>query len=238
MPVVCAYLIWRKRSKLKALPVESSQAGLFILIAGLLLHIISSILKINFGSYVSLVIVLEGLVLYLLGKKVNRQLLFPLAFLVFMIPLPNVIIIGLSFKMKILASQISSNLISKMGIPAVRDGSTIYLPNGKLMVGDPCSGLRSLISLLALGALFTQFIQGSRAKKNILFLSAAPIALASNALRIIALLLVTYVYGEQAALGLFHDFSGMMVFIIAFLGLFLMTKALRCRFEVGEAGVA
>jgi exosortase len=177
------------------------------------------------------------LVLYLFGKKVNHQLLFPLAFLVFMIPLPNVIIIGLSFKMKMLASQVSTNIINQMGISAVRDGSTIYLPNGKLMVGDPCSGLRSLISLLALGALFTQFIQSSNLKKNILFLSAAPIALASNALRIIALLWVTYVYGEQAALGFFHDFTGMMVFVVAFLGLFLVTKALRCRFEVADAGI-
>ena len=96
-------------------------------------------------------------------------------------------------------------------------------------MGDPCSGLRSLISLLALGAIFTQFISGSIARKNILFLSAVPIALVSNVLRIIALLWVTYVYGERVALGFFHDLSGMLVFVIAFLGLITVTKVLKCR---------
>ena len=229
VPLISAYLVWRKRKKLKSLPIESSQAGLFILLGGLLLHIISSLLKINFGSSLALLIVLEGMILYLFGRKINRQLLFPLVFLIFMIPLPKVIIIGISFKMKLLAAQIASNLVNQIGISAIREGSTVYLSNGKLVVGDPCSGLRSLISLLALGAIFTQLTTGTNLRKNVLFLSTIPIALASNALRIVALLWVTYVYGEKVALGFFHDFSGMMVFVFAFSGLVLMTRILKCR---------
>lgn len=229
VPLVSAFLIWRKRKKLKELPIESSQAGLWILTGGLLLHIISTLLKINFGSYLAIIAVLEGLILYLFGKNINRQVIFPIAFLIFMVPLPSVVIIGISFKMKIFAAQIASYLANLIGISAVRDGSTIYLPNGQLMVGDPCSGLRSLISLLALGALFTQFVKGSAAKKNALFISAIPIALLSNMLRIIMLLWVTYVYGERAALGFFHDFTGMLVFVFAFLGLIFATRILKCR---------
>lgn len=229
VPLVCAYLIWRKRKKLKTLPIESSKAGLIVLVAGLLLHIISSLLKINFGTYISIIIVLEGLILYLLGREINRELLFPLVFLIFMIPLPSVVIIAFSFKMKMFAAQLSANLVNQMGISALRDGSTIYLPNGQLVIGDPCSGLRSLISLLALGAIFTQFFSVSVMRKNILFLSAIPIALTSNVLRIIALLWVTYVYGEKVALGFFHDLSGMLVFVFAFFGLFFMTRILKCR---------
>lgn len=230
VPFVCAYLIWRKRRELKALPIEPSRGGLAVLVFGLILHIISSILKLNFGSYLAIIIVLEGLILYLFGRKINRELLFPLFFLVFMLPLPRVIIIGVSFKMKILAAQIACGLTNQMGISAIRDGSIIYLPNGKLTVGDPCSGLRSLISLLALGALFTQFIRGSIIQRNILFLSAVPIALVSNVLRITALLWVVYVYGEKTALGFFHDLSGMLVFGFSFLCLILMARVLRCRF--------
>ena len=131
--------------------------------------------------------------------------------------------------MKIIAAQLSSNLVKLLGISALRGGSTIYLPNGQLVVGDPCSGLRSVISLLAMGAIFTQLISGSVLKKNILFLSSVPIALISNVLRIIGLLWVTYVYGESVALGFFHDLSGMLVFVFAFLGLIAMTKVLKCK---------
>ncbi|MFH1678449.1 MAG: exosortase/archaeosortase family protein [Candidatus Omnitrophota bacterium] len=231
IPFVCAYLVWRKRSKLKSLPIEPCQTGLIVLAGGLLLLIISSLLKINFGSYFSLIIVIEGLVLYLWGRKINRELIFPIVFLIFMIPLPSVVIIAISFKMKILAAQAASFFANRIGILAVRDGSIIYLPNGKqLMVGDPCSGLRSLISLLALGAIFTQFVRGSRLQKNALFISAIPIALVSNILRLMALVWVTYVYGEKAALGFFHDFTGMLVFVFAFLGLMFMTRVLKFKF--------
>ena len=146
-----------------------------------------------------------------------------------MLPLPSVVIIAISFKMKILAAQISSWAVNMMGIPAMRDGSTIYLPRAFLLVGDPCNGLRSLISLLALGAVFTQFIRGSMLKKSTFFLSAVPVALISNVLRIILLLLVTHVYGEKIALGFFHDFTGMLVFVFAFIGLIIAARLLKCQ---------
>lgn len=215
------------------LPAQPCKVGLVLLIGGLFLHLVSTFLKINFGTYLSLPIVLAGLILYLMGKRIARELLFPIAFLIFMIPLPSVIIIHISFKMKILATQIASGVVNMMGISTIRDGSTIYLPHGSLVVGDPCSGLRSLISLLALGAVFTQFMSGPAIKKNILFLSAAPIALASNILRIILLLLVTHVYGEEVALGLFHNFAGMSVFVFAFIGLAIVGKILRCQMVIG-----
>ena len=230
IPPLSAFLIWRKRKALKALPIEPSPIGLWVLSGGLLLHVISSLLKLNFGSYLAIVIVLQGLGLYLFGKKINRLVLFPIALLLFMIPLPGVVIIGTSFRMKMFAARASTYLINLIGISAIRDGSILFLPNGgQLMIGDPCSGLRSLISLLALGALFTQFVNGSRLKKQALFLSSIPIALLSNMLRIIMLAWVTYVYGEQAAMGFFHDFSGLLVFVFAFLGLILSATILRCR---------
>ena len=230
VPLVSIYFIWQKRKKLRTLlPVSSSKFGLILLSAGLLLHFASTALKINFGSYASLPIVLGGLVLYLFGKKITREILSPLAFLIFMIPLPTVTIITITFKMKILTARIASGIVNMVGIPAIRDGSTIYLPRDFLIVGDPCSGLRSLISLLALGAIFAQLIPGSRVKKSILFLSTIPIAIISNASRIVLLLLVTYIYGKEAAMGFFHDFSGMLVFAFAFIGLIIVMRFLKCR---------
>ena len=231
VPVVSAYLIWSKRKKIQALlpGAQSAKSGLILLAAGLLLHLISTALSIDFGSYISLPIVLAGLGFYLFGKTIFPLLLFPLVFLIFMLPLPNVIIIAISFKMKMLAAQIASGAVSMMGIPIILDGSTIYLPAGSLVVGDPCSGLKSLISLLALGVVFTQFTNASALKKNILCLSAIPIAVMSNVLRIILLILAAYVYGEKAALGFFHDFTGMLVFIFAFIGLVTVVRLLKCQ---------
>jgi len=230
VPLVSAYLIWRKRKRLKELlPAQPCKSGLVLLAGGLLLHLISTVLKINFGSYFSLLIVLVGLALYLFGKTITRELLFPLAFLIFMLPLPSVIIIAVSFKMKLIAAQLASLAVNLMGIPTTRGGSTIYLPGSFLLVGDPCSGLRSLISLLALGALFTQFISGGLSRKITLFLSSIPLALISNVLRIILLLLVTHIYGKKVALGFFHDFSGMLVFVFAFIGLAIVMRLLKCQ---------
>ncbi len=230
IPFVCGFLIWRKRKALCATPIKPSLMGLPILIVGLILHVVSRLLKINFIDYLSIIVVLEGIILYLWGKQINRQLLFPLLFLIFMLPLPSVVIIGISFKMKIFAASVATNLAHKLGIPAMRGGSTIYLPNGLMEVGDPCSGLRSLISLLALGAIFTQFINGSIWQKVTLFCIAAPVAFVSNMLRILGLVVVYYVYGEKVALGFFHDLSGMLVFVFAFFGLIFATKIIRCRF--------
>ncbi|OQX80027.1 MAG: hypothetical protein B6D56_05845 [Candidatus Omnitrophica bacterium 4484_70.1] len=228
VPFICLFLIWRKRKVIKNLfPPYPCKQGLILLICGLLLHSISFFLKFNFGSYIALVIVLLGISLYLLGRKITRQLLFPIFFLIFMLPLPKVLIIGISFKMKMIVAKASS-LILNIVIPNVQRGSTIYLPNDSLMIGDPCSGLRSLISLLTLGTLATQFISGGKGKKLFLLALTVPIALISNIIRIILLLIVTYVYGKKVALGFFHDLSGFLTFAFAFLCLWAIVKVLKC----------
>ena len=228
IPFICLFLAWRKREKLKSLPLKPSISGLFLLLGGILLHLLSLALKINFGSYMAIIITLTGLILYLGGKAHFKELFFPVGFLLFMMPLPEVMIIGISFKMKILVAQVSSFLVNSMGISTMRDGSTIYLPQGYVIVGDPCSGLRSLITFFALGFLFTQFCNASFFKKCMLVVCTVPVALISNAVRIISLLLVTHIYGEKVAMGFFHDFSGVMVFILVFAGFIGVSTLLRC----------
>jgi len=175
--------------------------------------------------------VLFGAVLYLGGTKFAKELLFPIGFLVFMLPLPQVLIIGAAFKLKMLAAHASTISARMMGINVTRAGSTIYYPGGFLLVGDPCSGLRSLITFLAIGALFTQITAGSFWRRNILFISAIPVALLSNVMRLTLLIVVGYIYGQKVALGFIHDFSGFMVFAVGFAGLAVVSKVLRCEFE-------
>lgn len=229
IPFVIAYLVFQKRKILGSIETKPCFAGLVVLLFGVVLHLGSLVLKINFTSYFSIPIIITGILLYLKGKKFTRELLFPICFLAFMLPLPGVMIIGISFKLKIFAAQVATLLGNVIGIESSLSGSTIYYPGGTLLVGDPCSGLRSLISFLALGALFTQFARAVRWRKIALFLSTIPIALMSNILRITFLLWFNFVYGKEAATGFVHDFAGYMVFVLGFIGLLLASKILKCQ---------
>ena len=233
IPFICLYLVWRKRFILKSIKPKPVFSGIFVIIFGILLHIGGTILKVNFVSYAAIPVVLLGMSLYLGGVKITKELLFPIIFLVFMLPLPRVVVIGITFKLKIMAAQAAVIIAHSIGIKAHRLGSTIYYRGGSLLVGDPCSGLRSLITFIALGALLTQLTEGGIFKKALLFLSSIPVAFLSNILRITFLLLVSYIYGSDAALGFLHDFSGVMVFILGFIGLFFIAKGLRCPFSAG-----
>jgi exosortase A len=226
VPFVFLYLIWAKRDDLKKAEISPLNIGLILLVPTLLVHLLAHLLGINFVSGFSLIVALSGLSLYLYGLGISRQLAFAILFLVFMIPLPQVLIINISFKMKIFAAQIATICINLMGIQAVREGSIVNLPNTALTVGDPCSGLRSLISLTALGALYAYLIKISKVRKVLLFLLSIPIALIANIIRIILLLLVAFVYGSEVATGKFHDFSGFLLFGFAFAGLFIVGRIL------------
>ena len=94
------------------------------------------------------------------------------------------------------------------------------------MVEDPCSGIRSLIALIALGTLMAHLSHTTKIKKTILFLSAIPIAIGANVVRIVALTLASEIYGTKFTMGLFHDTMGIVVFIIAFIALTLLSKSL------------
>ena len=228
IPFISLFLVWRRRKILKTLPVKPCGVGLFVLAGGVIIYLISLALKINFSSYFAIPIIINGIVLYAGGKKITKELLFPIWFLVFMLPLPKVLIIGVAYKLKSIVGEWAAFAVGKMGIEAKRVGSTIHYPGGFLLIGDPCSGLRSLISFLALGALFTQFTDVSLWKKNVVFLFTIPIALFSNFLRVISLVVLSYIYGEGITKGFAHDFSGIMVFIIGFLCFLGVIKLLKC----------
>lgn len=226
VPLVFLFLIWTKREELKKSKIAPLTLGLFLLIPALLLHLIAYRWGINFISGFSFIIALFGLLLYLFGRDVTRHLTFALCFLVFMMPLPQVMIIHISFKMKIFAAQVATSIIKLFNIPSVRTGSIVQLPNTSLTIGDPCSGLRSLISLTALGALYAYLAKISKIRKIILFLFSIPLALFANAIRIVLLLIVAFIYGSEVATGKFHDFSGFLLFVIALIGLIIAGRIL------------
>ncbi len=231
IPVVSLYVLWQRRNQLKEAPISSEAAGIIIVAAGLFIHVIAALLRIYFVSGFSFVIVLYGLVLFFFGRKMMRYLIFPIFFLLAMIPLPLVLIGNLTVKLKLFAAQCSTVILNKIGFPSVRDGSIIKMPHSYIAVEAPCSGLRSLIALLTLGLLFAFSAKVSYLRKGIILLSAIPIAMVSNIGRILMLAIVNDLYGQKVAMGFFHDFTGFFVFAFAFTGLWIVGRMIESHKE-------
>lgn len=225
IPFVSFFLIWQNRKKILDLPIETNRLGLILFSCGIGLHLLSALFRVYFTSGFSLILVLMGLVLHAYGPKVFRQLAFPIFFLVFMIPLPMVIITNLSFNLKLLAAKGAVYILNEhLRIPCFDDGSTIIMRHARVVVDDVCSGLRSLISLAALGSLFAFWIKGGWVKKILFFMMTIPVAVITNIIRIIFLSLVSEIWGPQYVKGFWHDVSGYAVFALAFLFLYLIEK--------------
>ncbi len=226
IPFVSGFLIWQMRAELAAIRPKRSSWGMPLIVAGLIVHLGSSLFRIYFTSGFSMLIVLTGLILFLYGSKILKKIVFPICFLVFMVPVPLVVITNISFKMKILAAQIATAALNGMGLVAVRAGSVLKMQHTYVIVDDICSGLRSLISLAALGSIFAYWMKGPMYKRIILFFSTMPIAIATNVMRIVFLAFVSEVWGAEYAKGFVHDLSGFMVFALAFILLYTVGKIL------------
>lgn len=224
IPAVSIVLIWAKREELSATGRRESPWGLTLVIAGLALYLVSSILRIYFSSGFSFLIVLVGLVLHFFGAAVFRKIWFPLFFLFFMIPLPMVVIANISFQLKIFAAEFATHILNSMRLPAIREGSIIKMHSAYVIVDDVCSGLRSLISLTALGSIFAYWMNGPWWRRGLLFLTTIPIAVVTNVFRVVFLSAVSEIYGVEFAKGFVHDASGFMVFGLAFILLFAASK--------------
>ncbi len=226
VPFISLFIAWTKRNELAKLELKPSALGWLFFGAGIFIHTLSALWRVYFSSGFALILVIIGLVLLFLGKKQLKALTFPISFLLFMVPLPLVAIANLSFRLKIFAAKVATRLVNYVGVPAIREGSIIKTMHSNLVVEDPCSGIRSLIALIALGSLMAYFSNLSKIKKTILFLSSVPIAVGTNVIRIVILALVSEMYGAKYASGIFHDTMGIVVFVLAFFGLAMVAKLL------------
>jgi len=226
IPFVTIVLIWQKRKELASIKKVSSAWGIPLIIIGMIMHAFGSLMRVYFISGFSMIFVLIGLILFFYGAALFRKILFPVLFLLFMVPIPLVLITNVSFKMKIFAAKIATSFLSNSGIPAVREGSVIRMQHAQVIVDDVCSGLRSLISLMALGSIFAYWMKAVMVKRYFLFLTTIPIAIITNVFRIIFLSSVAEIWGAQYAVGFLHDASGFLVFALAFVLLFIMGKIL------------
>ena len=224
---ISAVVIWYKRETLKRLPRTSHVGGLWVIAGALLFHLSEKALDINGPSGISIPIFLAGSVWYLCGTAWVRELAFPLAYLLFFIPVPGGLTTPITTPLRILATKGSAFLTSHMGVTIFATGVNLdfFRPNlpqtvanhVKLDIADACSGIHSIMAIKALHAI-TAYLSRLKLKwKWLLFWLALPITTASNVVRITLLVLVAAYYDPKFATTYFHDKSPYPLFIIVFL---------------------
>lgn len=227
IPLASGWLVWQRRVGLARLPQRASAQGLWLLVPVLAVHVLATRFDVHVVSGLALWATLWGLVWICWGLGVLKAVWFPLAFLLFMIPLPGVLLIAASFHMKLWAAAAATQVLQAMGLMATQAGSMIHLPSVTVIVDDVCSGLRSLLSLLALAVLWTAVMPARWPWQRLAVVAAAiPIALVANIVRIVLLVLIAAVYGPKAAEGFIHYGSGFVVFLVALASLAWLTQGL------------
>ena len=225
--LISAFLVWLSRDAVRRAPEGTQPLGIAVLALGLLLHAGAVLWRAYYLSAFGLLAVLAGLCLLFLGRQAMGKLLFPLVFLSFSIPLPLAERFGPP--LEVFAATQATNLVRLAGIPAVNEGSRVILAGSTFAVGAPCSGLRSLVALIALAALLAHLVQGPIWARWIVFLSAVPVALLANLVRVASIFVVAYAWGPDVALGYYHDVSSPVLFLVALVLLILLSRGLGCR---------
>ena len=216
IPFVSLGVIWYKRKEIFAVDMHTDYRGLGVVIFALVMHWLGAKMQQTHFSLVSLVLLIWGIPFYLFGWELSKKLIFPCAYLTFCIPLNFMDI--MAFPLRIFSTTLAMGMLNGIGIGAIRSGTAIYsnVAGGfEFDVADPCSGLRSLLAMTALTAVYAYFTQRTIVRKWILFMASIPLAVIGNIARIVTVAIVAEAFGGKLALGLYHDYSGYILFTAA-----------------------
>ena len=214
---VIVWLVWRERAALLAAPARNARtAGFALLVLGLLFYVVGRSQEINVFQVGALVPILAGVLLAMRGWTAVRALWFPLLFVVFLIPFPNVFVDAVTGPLKQNVSAVAEGILYSAGYPIGRSGVMLTIGQYQMLVADACSGLNSMFSLSALGLLYLYLVQRTSLLHNALVVaSILPIAFTANIIRVLALILVTYYFGDDAGQGFLHGAAGMVLVMAA-----------------------
>lgn len=217
--LVVLYLLWQKREVLvptaSAIKITHTKPllGWVFLIFGLFCYIVGrsqDIMMLDIGSQIP---VLAGLFLLTSGMPALRAAWFPLFFIIFMLPLP---LDSITMPMKMAVSYVTEHVLFWLDYPIARSGVILYIGQYQLLVADACAGMHTLISLEALGLLYLNLVKHDSLMRNVtLAILIIPISFTANVVRVIALTLITYYFGDEVGQGFVHGFAGMFLFVIA-----------------------
>lgn len=221
---IALYLVWERRAQLAAAVPQPSWMGLVLFAGGILILLAGLWGSELFLSRIALIPVIAGIVWFVLGWNHLKVLVFPIAFLLLMIPIPSIIFNQIAFPLQMFASRVGEWAISTAGIPVLREGNVLYLANTTLEVAEACSGIRSLVSLITLGVVYGYFMDPRGWVRVLIVASAIPVAILANGARVAGTGMAAHWIGEEAAQGFFHEFSGWIVFLFAFVMILVIQK--------------
>lgn len=228
VPPLFFYIIWVKREKLfHSVYIRSYGPGLILVGASLLAYIFAHFAEIKTLASLSMLACLMGTVLYLFGPQIVRELIFPFFLLFFMVPVPAQIYAKLTIPLQLIVTKISAMAADLTGIPVYRTGNILETPGLSLEVVEACSGMRSIITLLLLSALFAFFTLRSFCGRIVLFLSGIPLAILINIFRVVGIFLAWHFFAFDFTHGWPHKLFGLALFGIALAGLFLLQKGIQ-----------
>lgn len=221
---IAIYLFYRKRNEIST-PAKTCGWGMALFIVSCIGLIFGVAASEFFTTRLSLVLIITGIVMYSLGWENFKKVWFPFFFLLFMIPVPAVIYYSATLPMQLFASGITNDFLQFLGMPVFREGNIIFLPDYSLEVSEACSGLRSLVTLMALGALYGYLFLKGKWAPVLLFIATVPIAIATNIFRLIFTGISAYAISTEIAESFLHEISGLLVFVTALI-LLMITGAI------------
>jgi exosortase len=213
---IAAYFAWERRRALIQSEASPSPVGLLVILLSLGILLGGVLGAELFLTRLSVLGVIAGTILFVLGWRHLKILAFPIAFLLLMIPLPAIVFNQIAFPLQLLASRCGEFALSALQIPVLREGNVIILANTTLEVAEACSGIRSLVSLLTLAIVYGYFTEPRTWARVTLALASIPVAIIVNGFRVAGTGVAAHYFGPAAAQGFLHEFAGLFMFAAAF----------------------
>jgi exosortase len=220
VPLFSAYALWRTRERWLRTEVKPNNIGFVVMVGAIGLLLLGSLGAEFFTSRFSLLVLLAGMIIFMTGWKMLRAVSFPLAYLLWMIPIPVIIYNQITFPLQIIASRLATAWLELAHVPVLRDGNVLVMADYSLEVVEACSGIRSLLTLMALAVAYGYLVSPQRWVRYALAILMIPIAIGTNAFRIMVAGILAHRFGPATAEGFLHEFSGWAIFIVALLLMF------------------
>lgn len=235
VPPVVAFLVYHELKRFKGSPPRASGWGFVLLVPALMLHALDAGMHTQVLSAASIVVALPGLSLLLLGVERTRAILFPLVFLAAALPIPLGMTEQIHMQLRVIATVATGWVVQMLGIPVFVEGTTLHLAAGPLQVSDACSGFSTLYAAAAV-AFLTAHSASTWRQRALVLLSAAPLAIGANVLRIVTLVVLVVWQGAEVLETFLHPLSGMMTFALALPIIFWLGGDSRQRARAQEVG--
>jgi exosortase len=225
LPPLALYVAWLSKDRILAYTPTADYRGVLLTGMASLLYTLGQVASEFFMTRFSFVLLLAGLVWTFWGLQRLRMLTFPFLLLATMVPLPALVYNSLAVPLQLLASDYAAHIAQSLGVSVFRDGNVLQLANTTLGVAEACSGLNSLSALIVGSLLFGYLLCTSMLSRVLLFLLAAPLAVAVNIARVAGTAVLAD-YNQDLAMGFYHSFSGWLVFVCGSVLLYISARLL------------